>query len=334
MVNTIGIVGLGLIGGSLARRLVGHGCRVIAWNHRPHPYAEATRDGIECADSLAQLAQKRPDIIMLCNPLRAMPSVLAELKDVIDRDATTLSDVGSVKAEVRAQVTDAGLADCYVGAHPMAGTELSGFSASDPGLYDDALWAITVDECTDYQRFLAVARMITEQVGDRVIVLDDATHDRSAAMISHMPHAVSTALINELSSSSDRNIAAALAAGSWRDMTRVALTDPERTRAMIEEDSDNVERLLRELSSRLLTFADNLHHGDDEALRGFFAEGQPFRDYKKQSSKGGNVQGEPFELGIDTRSWQNVLLESARRGERIIRFIEPTKALVEVRSAL
>ncbi|WEV72898.1 prephenate dehydrogenase/arogenate dehydrogenase family protein [Bifidobacterium sp. ESL0790] len=331
MVNTIGIVGLGLIGGSLARRLVGRGCRVVAWNHRPHPYADARRDGIECVDTLAQLAQERPDIIMLCNPLRAMPQVLADLKDVIDRDATTLSDVGSVKAMVRSQVADAGLADCYVGAHPMAGTELSGFSASDPGLYDGALWAITVDEHTNYQRFLAVANLITEQVGNRAIVLDDATHDRAAAMISHMPHAVSTALIGELSASPDRNIAAALAAGSWRDMTRVALTDPERTRAMIEEDASNVESLLRELSGRLLAFADDLHRGDDEAMTRFFAEGQPFRDYK---SRGAVNDAEPFALDIDEAGWQGELLESARRGEHIIRFTAPRQVLVEVRSAL
>ncbi|MDF7664106.1 prephenate dehydrogenase/arogenate dehydrogenase family protein [Bifidobacterium sp. ESL0763] len=331
MVSTIGIVGLGLIGGSLARRLAGRGCRVIAWNHRPHPYPAARRDGIECVDSLAQLAAARPEVIMLCNPLKAMPEVLDALGGVIDRGATTLSDGGSVKAMVRSQVAAAGLADCYVGAHPMAGTERSGFSASDPALYDGALWALTVDERTDRRRFLDVARLVTEQVGNRLIVLDDATHDRAAAMISHMPHAVATAMINELSSSDERNIAVALAAGSWRDMTRVALTDPGRTRAMIEEDAANVERLLREVSSRLLGFADALHRGDDEAMTRFFAEGQPFRDYK---GRGADAVAEPFALDIGGGDWRRALLESARRGEHVIRFDGPDRAMVEVRSAL
>ncbi len=109
----------------------------------------------------------------------------------------------------------------------MAGNELSGWAAAAPALYDNALCAMTVDGDTDYRRFLAVARMITDDVGNRVIVLDDDTHDRAAALISHMPHVVATALINQLTDDPDRNIAAALAAGSWRDMTRVALTDPD-----------------------------------------------------------------------------------------------------------
>ena len=73
---TVGIVGLGLIGGSLARRLASRGVRTIAWNHRDRPYAQAERDGIRCVASLRALAQERPDAIVLCNPLVAMPSVL------------------------------------------------------------------------------------------------------------------------------------------------------------------------------------------------------------------------------------------------------------------
>ena len=141
----------------------------------------------------------------------------------------------------------------------MAGNELSGWEASDPTLYDDALWAITVDEHTEYRRFRAVADMIVNRCGNRLIVLDDATHDRCAALISHMPHVIATAMINELVANPNRNIAAALAAGSWRDMTRVALTDPNRTRAMVEEDAANVETLLRNMANRLTLVANAAH---------------------------------------------------------------------------
>ncbi|MDF7641152.1 prephenate dehydrogenase/arogenate dehydrogenase family protein [Bifidobacterium sp. ESL0784] len=358
MVKTVGIVGLGLIGGSLARLLTQRGVEVVAFNHNEKPYAAARQDGIACMGSLEELAAAKPEILFLCNPLKAMPEMLRRLAPMLDRKATTLSDVGSVKAMVHQQVKEAGLADCYVGAHPMAGTEFSGFAASDPAIYDNALWAVTVDESTDYQRFLKVATLITGVAGDRIIVLDDQTHDRAAAMISHAPHVVSTAFINELSQSPDRNIATALAAGSWRDMTRVALTDPERTRAMIEENADNVEMLLRDLAVRLTSFADDLHSHDDGALNRFFTAGQPFRDYKLRERKfgtsgetdgGGNDvaaletgsvketesgAGKRIVIDVAKSDWQCTFLDSARRGEHVVRFIQPWQVEVERRSAI
>ncbi|MBW3094194.1 prephenate dehydrogenase/arogenate dehydrogenase family protein [Bifidobacterium sp. 64T4] len=317
MVEQVGIVGLGLIGGSLARRLNDRGVEVTAWNHRPHPYAAARAEGIRCVDTLGELVASNPQVLVLCNPLKAMPAILNELAPLLaSRPDITLTDVGSVKGMVRDQVEQAGLGERYVGAHPMAGNELSGWTAADPSLYDGALWAITVDANTAYERFLAVAELIVEDSGNRLIVLDDATHDRAAALISHMPHVVATSLINELVDNRDRNIAAALAAGSWRDMTRVALTDPNRTRAMVEEDKVNVEGLLRSMAQRLTAVADELRDGDADALGRFFADGQPFREYKAAKGRGGG------ELVIPESGWQQALLESARRGEAIIGFLD------------
>lgn len=350
--TTVGIVGLGLIGGSLARRLTGRACRVLAWNHNPRPYESAEQAGITCMPTLEALAQASPDIIVLCNPLKAMPDILQHLSTVINRNTTTLTDVGSVKGMVRDQVKTAGLVDCYVGAHPMAGNELSGWTAADPELYDNALWALTVDENTEYQRFLAVARMIVDCVGNRIIVLDDATHDRAAALISHMPHAISTAMINELVDAPQRNVAAALAAGSWRDMTRVALTDPNRTRAMIEEDSANVEALLRNMAARLTAVADMLHlqggAANDDVSREwleFFSHGDPFRAYKhgacapalqqsQESQQSNRFAENNHILHIPETDWQYALLQSALRGEHVMAIRGDREFEVRIKSAL
>lgn len=338
MVNTVGIIGLGLIGGSFARRLAERGIRVVAWNHRPHPYAQAEADGIFCKSTLAELMDAEPDVVVLCNPLRAMPAMLDSLAPLMgEHPRTTITDVGSVKGMVREQVEAAGLGECYVGAHPMAGNELSGWQAADPHLYDDALWAVTVDSATNYQRFLDVAALITKGVGNRLIVLDDETHDKAAAMISHMPHVVSTALINELSAYPDRNIAAALAAGCWRDMTRVALTDPDRTRAMVEEDALNVEALLRRMAKRLTDMADQLHDGDETDVIRFFAEGSPFRQYKSALTHASDGAAESLperELTVPESGWQQTLLFSARRGEAIIGFVNPRQAIIQLRPAM
>ncbi len=355
MVETVGIVGLGLIGGSLARRLTERGVRVGAWIHRPHPYAQAEADGIFCKSTLSELMDAEPDVVVLCNPLKAMPAILAALAPLMgDHPTTPLTNEGSVKGMVRDQVKAAGLGKCYVGAHPMAGNELSGWQAADPHLYDGALWAITVDESTDYRRFLDVAAMITKDVGNRVIVVDDEPHDKAAAKISHMPHVVSTALINELVANPDRNIAAALAAGCWRDMTRVSLTDPDRTRAMVEEDSLNVEALLRRMAARLTDMADQLHAGaaGEQDVMGFFAEGDPFRRYKAAVTHAGitaaqdgtataapqagtTAAGFPErELAGPAAGGQQTQLLSARRGEAITGFVHPRQAIIQLRPAM
>ena len=81
----VGIVGLGLIGGSLAVRLRSAGCAVSAWNHRAHPYETAARIGIECKDTLEELVEAQPDVLVLCNPLVAMPKILQTIKPITVR---------------------------------------------------------------------------------------------------------------------------------------------------------------------------------------------------------------------------------------------------------
>ena len=147
--------------------------------------------------------------------------------------------------------------------------------------------------------------------------------------------------------------AAALAAGCWRDMTRVSLTDPDRTRAMVEEDSLNVEVLLRRMAARLTDMADQLHAGaaGEQDVMGFFAEGDPFRRYKAAVTHAGitaaqagtataqqagtTAAGFPErELAVPEAGWQQTLLFSARRGAAFTGFIPPRQAIVHLRPAL
>ena len=146
----------------------------------------------------------------------------------------------------------------------------------------------------------------------------------------------------------------ALAAGCWRDMTRVSLTDPDRTRAMVEEDSLNVEALLRRMAARLTDMADQLHAGaaGEQDVMGFFAEGDPFRRYKAAVTHAGitaaqdgtataapqagtTAAGFPErELAVPEAGWQQTLLFSARRGEAITGFVHPRQAIIQLRPAM
>lgn len=321
---SVGIVGLGLIGGSIAKRLVATGsCKVYAYNRHQTMYKEARALGITCVESVADLARMQPNVLILCNSLASMPEVLGEISRGINKQRTTLTDVGSVKGLVREQVKAAGLGDCYIGAHPMAGSEFTGWQASSAELLDGALWAVSVDESSDFWRFLAVLRVIVELCGNRALVLNDSIHDASAALISHMPHVVSTALANVLCESANRNVALQMSAGSWRDMTRVALTDPNRTRAMVAENRRNVADLLGSVIEEL-SFAKKMLEGSDECNeRAFFAKADSWREYKYKEravacdESAGDLRELRFAIDC-AGDWQSQLIQSAQSGEQIV----------------
>lgn len=332
---SVGIVGLGLIGGSIAKRLAATGsCKVYAYNRHQTMYKEARVLGITCVESVAELARMQPNVLILCNSLAAMPEVLGEISRGINKQRTTLTDVGSVKGLVREQVKAAGLGDCYIGAHPMAGSEFTGWQASSAQLLDGALWAVSVDESSDFWRFCAVLRVIVALCGNRALVLNDSIHDASAALISHMPHVVSTALANVLCGSENRNVALQMSAGSWRDMTRVALTDPDRTRAMVEENRRNVADLLGSVIEELSFAKKMLERSDGDSAvacderdecdeRAFFAKADSWRDYKYKEravacdKSAGDLRELRFALDC-AGDWQSQLIQSAQSGEQIV----------------
>lgn len=332
---SVGIVGLGLIGGSIAKRLAATGsCKVYAYNRHQTMYKEARALGITCVESVAELARMQPNVLILCNSLASMPEVLGEISRGINKQHTTLTDVGSVKGLVREQVKAAGLGDCYIGAHPMAGSEFTGWQASSVQLLNGALWAVSVDENSDFWRFLAVLRVIVSLCGNRALVLNDSIHDASAALISHMPHVVSTALANVLCGSENRNVALQMSAGSWRDMTRVALTDPDRTRAMVAENRRNVADLLGSVIEELSFAKKMLERSDGDSAvacderdecdeRAFFAKADSWRDYKYKEravacdKSAGDLRELRFALDC-AGDWQSQLIQSAQSGEQIV----------------
>ncbi|GAB3090959.1 prephenate dehydrogenase/arogenate dehydrogenase family protein [Isoptericola nanjingensis] len=246
----VGVVGLGLVGGSLARLLAARGVDVVATDTDAGTRGDARAVGLRVADDLADLCAERPGVVVLAVPLRAVRATAAELAPLLAGGDATVTDVGSVKGPVRAAVLAAGLGDRYVGAHPMAGTEHSGFAASDAGLLDAAPWAVTVAEpggaAPDEPRRLAqVLRLVTGPLAGTAAVVTDDRHDEAAALVSHVPHVLATQLLNAVAGAPVRDLALGLAAGSFRDGTRVALTDPARTEAMVTENAAWVAPALR-----------------------------------------------------------------------------------------
>lgn len=228
----VAVVGLGLIGGSVARRLApDHDVRV--WDTDPATRSLARDTGLTVAQDVAGT-----DVVVVATPMDALPAVLSGLSS---GDGPVVTDVGSVKAPVLAAARAAGLAGRYVGGHPMTGVERSGFGASDPALLDDAAWVLVLEEDTDLERWLAVAGLVTA-TGCRVVPATARDHDEAQARISGLPHLLASALA--VAGAAGGPLAGTLAAGSFRDGTRVAGTRAEFVAALCDHNGPALARVL------------------------------------------------------------------------------------------
>lgn len=262
----VAVIGLGLIGGSLLRVLAAHGHHVVGYD-TGEPTRQAARGLAKAAltpgaadpqtrtiaikgtwlvaDSIAEAAAGT-DLVVLAVPLPAIPGVLAELTG----HPGLITDVTSVKGPVR----DLLAGRRFVGGHPMAGKESSGFAASDPHLFDGCAWVLALENDTDLADWLTLARLYTA-LGARVVPATAAEHDRAVAGISHAPHLLAAALSTVLEGNP---LAGTLAAGSFRDGTRVAATRPELIAAMCGGNAPAVGPVLAGLIAELQAYAAEL----------------------------------------------------------------------------
>lgn len=228
--RTVGIIGLGLIGGSLALRLRAAGVDVHAYDVDADTRQSAAAHGIGVYADLDPMLSDLPAgaVLFLATPLpqaiELMPRIARHTTDEV-----TVSDVVSVKEAVLHAARDAGIAERYVGAHPMAGTTRSGFAAASTELLTGATWVVTLEAHTQMDRWLAVCD-VALAAGGRVVPADAQWHDHATAWISHLPHVLAEILSSNVE---PRSLAGALAAGSYRDATRVAGTRPELVEAML-----------------------------------------------------------------------------------------------------
>lgn len=271
----VALLGFGLIGGSVARALRredradlvaaafdGSPPIVSAWSPTGHGPAAAVGDGvIDKAAADPRAAVDGASLIVLAGPVPACLAVLddlaGDLAGALAPDAV-ITDVASTKAPMVLRATALGLR--YVGGHPMAGTERAGYAAADPLLFDGRPWVVvpTEDE-TAVQRVEALARA----VGARPIRMSAAVHDQAVAGISHLPLVASAALVEAVAGAPttvrpDWADARVLAAGGWRDATRLARGDPSMGAGILTTNASAVAARTRELIAILDAWATEL----------------------------------------------------------------------------
>jgi prephenate dehydrogenase len=262
----IAVIGLGLIGGSVLRALAARGHSVFGYDADPATRAMARTASAQAARSsrwqiagAVKDAVAGTDLVVCATPLGAVGSVLDELAG--SGYSGLVTDVTSVKSEVRQLVAQRshrfGRLAGFVGGHPMAGRETAGFAAADPDLFAGCAWVLCLEpDETDIGDWLTLAGLITS-LGARVVPTTAAEHDQAVALISHVPHLVAVALAARAASDP---LALTLAAGSFRDGTRVAASPPELIAAMCGGNAEAVrgalDDVLVDLGSALAALED------------------------------------------------------------------------------
>lgn len=228
------VLGLGLIGGSLLRAAQ-PATTVYGWSRSEDTRAAAAADGFTVIDDLDAILDRARDddaLVVLAAPVTAFRQLLASVNDRAPR--ARLTDVASVKGTVAQWVGEIAPKTRFVGSHPMAGTQFSGWEAGSADLFRGAAWVTCLDEDDDIADWLPVARLALA-VGSRVVPCEAPAHDRAVARVSHLSHLMACALaqVGELGG----ELAMSLAASSFADGTRVAATRPELIRAMCENNA-------------------------------------------------------------------------------------------------
>ena len=231
--KTIGIVSLGLIGGSILKALSETEHKIVAVTRNQSAIRKAKKYTKSVSQDISTL--KECDIIFVCTPMNKTITILKSLSKVVSEN-TIVSDVCSLKEFVTKET----FPFKFIGTHPMAGTEFSGFDASFAELFKGAKWVITPLENTSGKDIKTLTQII-KLTGAKTIIATPKEHDEAVAAISHMPMLIAQALMKTATKNS---LAIKLAASGFRDMTRLALSNTEMAEDMIKLNSKNISNSL------------------------------------------------------------------------------------------
>ena len=273
MIHHLTIIGVGLIGGSVAKALrcknaVGH---VTGFGRRESTLQRAQALGVIDSWSLdLDAAVERAEVIVLASPVNSIASIFHELKPCLG-EATIVTDAGSVKGSI-VDAAVRGLGDKivnFVPGHPIAGKEQSGIDAASETLFHGHRTILTPMANTGAEAISAVKDM-WETIGAEVVFMEPSVHDELLALTSHLPHALAFILVDLLSRQTNSKDCFNLSAGGFYDITRVASGDPVMWRDIFLSNKQAILQRLTEYSSAIDDLAELIDRSDSSALEEMF----------------------------------------------------------------
>ncbi|MBN1624686.1 MAG: prephenate dehydrogenase [Clostridia bacterium] len=278
MLDCIAVVGLGLIGGSLAKALkIKAGVKkVIGIDPDESQIDEAIRTGvIDMGYSKPGIFLNECTMVFLCAPVPVCAGLALEISDYTNPDCI-ITDTASTKGEIDCKISQSNKKIRFVGGHPMAGSERSGFAYSREDMFENAYYIILKNE-SDIEAVEAV-RKIAESIGAIPILTDSLSHDKAVAIVSHVPHVTAAALVNLLDTENDGGLGKNIAAGGFRDITRIASSQPALWRDVTLSNRYAVAEGIDRLVEILLTAKTAIVDLDADRIEEYFKRAKNTRD--------------------------------------------------------
>ncbi|CAM3971113.1 prephenate dehydrogenase [Paenibacillus alkaliterrae] len=287
--TTVAIFGVGLIGGSIALCLKGKpGITVIGHSNRPSQAEKYLQRGVvDYATTSMQEAAEQADFIFICVPVGNLEEYILKLSTIHLKPGCIITDAGSTKASIMACASklDFGSA-VFIGGHPMAGSERSGVEAASSYLYENAFYVLTPDEKTPAEAVERLVQLLSHTKAN-IVQVDAKEHDEIAGAISHLPHMIAVSLVNQVRGYSEQNdLYESLAAGGFRDITRIASGEPNVWRDILINNRAVLLPLLQDWSKETNKFVEMLERSDGKAIAEAFRQAGQFRSRMPERRKG------------------------------------------------
>lgn len=275
-----GFVGIGLIGGSIAQTLrrVYPDCEIIVFNRSIESSKMALKDGT--ATSIAETVDESfrdCDYIFLCTPVERNVDYLKQLKEIISSN-TIITDVGSVKGNIHKAVEDLNMEENFIGGHPMAGSEKTGYENANDHLVENAYYAITPTRFVNNDRVAEFDRIV-KKMGAIPIRLNYKEHDHIVATISHLPHVIASSLVNLVKDNDSKaEHMKAIAAGGFKDITRIASSSPEMWEQICMTNSEEISIMLQKYIDSLEATKEKLNNHEANSIYDMFEKSRDYRN--------------------------------------------------------
>lgn len=284
----ISVIGLGLIGGSIVKALKErmNVTDIAAVDNNTESLNHALEEGY-ITRGFSKLDEYifDSDIIFICTPVNTTISYIKELKDKV-KDNCIITDTSSTKGSIVNYINSLDNPPCFIGGHPMTGAEKMGFKSSYTHLFENAYYILSPAKSSTESHMDTICEII-EGIGAIPLRLDAQIHDKIAATISHVPHVIASALVNLVknSDSEDKKMQT-LAAGGFKDITRIASSSPQMWENIVLSNSEKIKKIIFDFIETLQSFVEYIDNNDSRSIYSFFECAKAYRDSFSDNQKG------------------------------------------------